>query len=824
MKLAAKLDGLMAENQYPVTSFADDYDGKREGAGSKHGRLGAISTLNGLTIVDKHTDVHEEEGWITIPCKELPDGWTEESDMLPFRSLDRPFVFPGEQVHILACLSACKQDVETITSLNPAEVTSKSGVGQNTKKHNVQTEQGPTQVSKVESSDLTEGKMNHKNKVAAESALRMEEYRRKTEALLKRFRNSHFFARIAEADEALWSRRKTQETFPGSTSTIGGKFLPVESSNDVNKEPPLNVDRGSLDASTSGGVAKNDVKCSLLANGDIVVLLQEISCEFVMQVLLQVTIGVDFLRDPVLEVLQFEKYQEAALTSGCSEDLGHTKQDPYGDLLKWLLPLRNSVSTPHFFPPPQMSSSPNARSSLTKPNAPSSFGSQNFLLGQFRSHSMTSLSSKSVPSPTPLTSSSRPHVGLEDWDQYLSDKSGSERSGEGLLSFRGVPLEPERFSVRCGLEGIYIPGRRWRRKIEIIQPLEINCSVVDCNTEDLLCVQIKNVSPAHAPDIVIYLDAITVIFEEALEGGPPLSLPTVCIEAGNDHGLPDLALRKDEEHSFMLKPATSFRSSNAQGEKSSRPSLWAGSARSSLYSFSNVDRCAFPANKYSVLVSCRCNYTGSRLFFKQPTNWRPHIQKDLLISVASQMSKQILGPHDRITRLPIQVLTLQASNLTNEDLTLTLLAPSSLTSPSVVSLSCSSASPLSPSDESVARTSGDMQGISLQRLCAASKVLDQKWGDDGWWRPDSFNEQTISISDVIPRNGMGHTHLWLKSRVPLGCVPSRSTVTIELELLPLTDGIITLDSLQINVEKGLSYIPEQPLKINATSSISSGAI
>nr|GFD24385.1 hypothetical protein [Tanacetum cinerariifolium] len=43
--------------------------------------------------------------------------------------------------------------------------------------------------------------------------------------------------------------------------------------------------------------------------------------------------------------------------------------------------------------------------------------------------------------------------------------------------------------------------------------------------------------------------------------------------------------------------------------------------------------------------------------------------------------------------------------------------------------------------------------------------------------------------------------MWLKSRVPLGCVPSRSTVTVKLELLPLTDGIITLDSLQINVEQ-----------------------
>lgn len=35
------------------------------------------------------------------------------------------------------------------------------------------------------------------------------------------------------------------------------------------------------------------------------------------------------------------------------------------------------------------------------------------------------------------------------------------------------------------------------------------------------------------------------------------------------------------------------------------------------------------------------------------------------------------------------------------------------------------------------------------------------------------------------------------------CIPSKSVVTVKLELLPLTDGIITLDSLQIDVkEKG----------------------
>lgn len=54
---------------------------------------------------------------------------------------------------------------------------------------------------------------------------------------------------------------------------------------------------------------------------------------------------------------------------------------------------------------------------------------------------------------------------------------------------------------------------------------------------------LQNVSPAHTPDIVIYIDAITLVFEEAAKGGPPSSLPIACVEAGNDHSLPNLALR-----------------------------------------------------------------------------------------------------------------------------------------------------------------------------------------------------------------------------------------------------------------------------------------
>ncbi|XP_076922473.1 uncharacterized protein LOC143584271 [Bidens hawaiensis] len=662
MKHAPKLDDLIAESLYPITSSANDYDGRSEGAGNK---FGALSTKTGLTFIDKHIDVHEEEGYITIPCKELPDNWSEEPDMLQFKTLDRSFVFPGEQVRIVACLSACKQG----------------------------------------------------------------EYIRQAKEELKRFKSSHFFTRIAESDEALWSRRKTNETNEG-------KFIQVESCNDY-----AEVERGSHDASTSGGIAKNDVKCSQLANGDIVVLLQ-------------VNISVDFLQNPILEILQFEKY----------ENLSQSEHDPYSDLLNWILPVHNS----RVLSPQEPGRILSARTSLTKPN-PNSFGSQNFLLGQLRSHSMPSFSSTSAQTST-------------------------FSNGEELLSFRGVSLEPERFSVGCGLEGIYTPGRRWRRKIDIIQPLEICCFAADCNTKDLLCVQIKNVCPQHTPDIVIYLDSITLVFEETSKGSAPMYLPIACIESGNDYGLPDLPLRKDEEHSFILKPATPFWSSSAE------------SAGSSVRIFTNKYRGASSTDKYAVLVSCRCNYTESRLLFKQPTNWQPSIQKDILISVASQMSKRTLGPDDKHSNLTVQVLTLEASNMTNEDLTLTLLAPSLHNSP-LGAVTFSPLSPMGPFDN-------NMQNSALHRLHPASKVLDQRpgEGDDRSHKPDSFNEKTIPISDVLPRSNLGRTHMWLKSRVPLGCVPSRSTVTVKLELLPLTDGIITLDSLQINVEKGLSYIPETPAK------------
>lgn len=293
-----------------------------------------------------------------------------------------------------------------------------------------------------------------------------------------------------------------------------------------------------------------------------------------MQVSLQVYI-VDCPKEPIIEILQFEKHQDRDRLSENDNDSDHETKDPYGNLLKWLIPLDNTISQPSRSLPPPLTPSPGISSTAHKPALSSTSGSQLFSFGHFRSYSMSSLPPNTAPVTGPMkVQSSKPSFDIEDWDSYSGQtvRNGQKSGTEELLSFRGVPLERDRFSVRCGLEGICIPGRRWRRKLEIIQPIEINSFAADCNTDDLLCVQIKvcpcsavkhwcycgqlisgmhlnfslywqNVAPTHAPDIVIYVDAITIVFEEAGKSASPSSVPIACIEAGNEHSLPNLTLR-----------------------------------------------------------------------------------------------------------------------------------------------------------------------------------------------------------------------------------------------------------------------------------------
>ncbi|BBG94198.1 hypothetical protein Prudu_002423, partial [Prunus dulcis] len=762
-KSATTLEGLIAEDSYPQYSTIDDHVGESEYRGEN-----AIGANNESSVIAKHYDVSDEEGWIAIPYKELPDNWNDAPDIHSLRSLDRSFVFPGEQVHILACLSACKQDTEIITPFKLAAAMSKNGIRQSPKKQNGNAEEGNGAL-------LRKGEMSHDSQGAeqngetlskektdlqkdvtdSESLLRMEDHKRQTEILLQRFERSHFFVRIAESSETLWSKKSAPKKSSVSLGMDGQESKENGTQKNAVNVSRLNaiIDKGNFDPKVSGGVARNNVKCCSLSNGDIVVLLQ-------------VNVGVDFLNDPVIEILQFEKSREGSLSSETQENLVDANQDPCGELLKWLLPLDNTL------PPPARPLSPPLTSNSGMGSTSQKSGSQ--LFSHFRSYSMSSLPQNTTPPPAPIkAASSKPTFDLEDWDQSSSQQFWkSQKTGyEVLLSFRGVSLERERFSVRCGLEGIYTPGRRWRRKLEIIQPVEIHSFAADCNTDDLLCVQIKNVSPAHAPHIVVYIDAITIVFEEASKGGQSLSLPIACIEAGNDHSLPNLALRRGEEHSFILKPATSlWKNLKAGGDRRTQSSqLQAGNAASSLRPPSKaveLKRSASTADQYAIM---------SRDYFS---------------------NSQQVGSH---------VLTLQVSNLMSEDLTLTVLAPASFTSlPSVVSLNSSPSSPMSPFvgfPEFTGR-SPTMQRLSSPLL--SSKNQKQN-GTGGVW-PASFNEQASPISDAIPSNGLCCTHLWLQSRVPLGCVPSQSMATIKLELLPLTDGIITLDTLQIDVkEKAIKH-------------------
>ncbi|XP_039064321.1 uncharacterized protein LOC120209352 [Hibiscus syriacus] len=791
------LEGLIAEDQFPKYPTVANHDAQAIGY---LGENAGVGNDKKSSVPGDHIDVSEEDGWITIPNKDLPDDWNCASDILSLRSLERSFVFPGEQVHVLACLSACNQETEIITPFKVAAVMSKNGRRKGARKQNGNME-GVTNpvpqggdvsphgaVMDQNGDNLGKDKIDPAKDVSAsESFLRMEDSRRQTETQLKRFKNSHFFVRIAESGEPLWSKKGSSGTASESSEMDSQQSIANETKNNAEKISTQNavIDIGDFDAGVSGGVARDAIKCFSLSNGDIVVLLK-------------VNVGVDFLRDPVIEILQFEKYQDRNPSSENRHNLVYANQDPCRELLKWLLPLDNTLPTPPIL-------SPLPLGSVSGISSTSHRSSQLFSFSNLRSYSMSALPQSVTPPPGPVKAqSSKPSFDLNEVDHSSSQNNlrGKNSGIEELLSFRGVSLERERYSVHCGLEGIHIPGRRWRRKLQIIQPIEIRSYATDCNTDDLLCVQIKNVSPENIPDIVIYIDAVSVVLEETSKGGQPPSLPISCIEAGDDHSLPNLALRRGEEHSFILKPVSSiWKDVKTYGETYKSSGLQPHSQTSNRkWSVSIV-------NHYAVMVSCRCNYTESRLFFKQPTSWRPRIPRDIMISVASEMPGRHSGPVEGVTQLPVQVLTLQASNLSPEDLIMTVLAPTSSTSPpSVVSLN---------SPTTVVQKPGSMATISD----------NQRGNGDAGARFTSSYDQLTPIDDFIPTSGLGCSHLWLQSRIPLGRVPAQSTATIKLELLPLTDGIITLDTLQIYVkEKGLTYIPEQSLIINTTSSVSTGII
>ncbi|KAK8657596.1 hypothetical protein V6N13_035827 [Hibiscus sabdariffa] len=786
-KSVTSLQRLIAEDPLPEYPRAENH-------GQGNGFLGKnadVASDKNASVIPSHTDVTEEDGWILIPYKVLPDDWNHAPDIHSLRSLDRSFVFPGEQVHVLACLSASNQETEIITPFKVAAVMCKNGKRKDAVRQNENMKGETNSVAGGEEVSHGVAVMNQndenleKEKIDpakdvhdSESFIRMEDHRRQTETLLKMFNNSHFFVRIAEWDEPLWSRKSASQTASDSSEMDIKWSIGNETKNIAKSISSLTavIDSGNFDANASGGVARGDL--SIQTND---------SHSFCL----------------------FGRMQDRNLCVN-PDNLVYANRDPCGELLKWLLPVDNTLPPPRALSSPHLGPGSVIASPSHRFSHSASSGSQLFSFSNLRSYSMSSLPQSVHPPHGPIkTQSSKPSFDLDEMDHYSSQEILNSQSPgiEELLSFRGVSQERERFSVHCGLRGIHIPGRRWRKKLEIIQPIEIHSYAANCNTDDLLCVQIKNVSPAHIPDIVVYVDAITIVLEEASKDGPPASLPIACIEAGEDHSLPNLALRRGEEHSFILKPASSmWKNLKAYGEKSKSSGL-----KPLLKTF-NRKGSPLTSIQYAIMVSCRCNYSESRLFLKKPINWRPRVSRDLMISVACETSGQYSGSSERSTQLPVQVLTLRASNLTPEDLTMTVLAPASFTSPpSVVSLNSYPTTPRSPFlGLSVFATiaSSERHGSAMQRLGSMPTVSEiQKQTADARTRFTSFNGQLTPVADSISTSGLGCTHLWLQSRVPLGCVPAQSTATIKMELLPLTDGIITLDSLRIDVKEKESLEP-----------------
>lgn len=126
-------------------------------------------------------------------------------------------------------------------------------------------------VERYESIPLADGDNGHspgkesvdsqKDVSDGESILRMEDHRRRTEDLLSRFQESHFFVRIAESGEPLWSKK--------SSLVVSD----TEEEEDE-KRPCVSafVDRGDFDPDVvAGGLARSKAKCCALPNGDIVV-------------------------------------------------------------------------------------------------------------------------------------------------------------------------------------------------------------------------------------------------------------------------------------------------------------------------------------------------------------------------------------------------------------------------------------------------------------------------------------------------------------------------------------------------------------------------
>lgn len=424
-----------------------------------------------------------------------------------------------------------------------------------------------------------------------------------------------------------------------------------------------------------------------------------------------------------------------------------------------------------------------------------------------------------------------PTYGPEEWGRFSFEKySQGEVGSEGLLSFRGAALEPQRFASHCGLPGPYVPGKRWKRTLAILQPLRLESYFADCNTQDLICVLIENSLPATGmtADVVIYIDSVSIVCQSASSGSLPLPVPVACVEVGEDHCLPGLALRPGEQHSFILRPVSQAWKQPIMEDGTPRNHPLNGNMKLRRGGNNELD-----CGEYAILVSCHSSHTESRLHFKHSLAWRPRPPRDLLLSVALENYSPSKSSNENLAQLTPQVVSVQATNLTSQDMYLTLLAPSSLAASTTSSASVpASETPISSKGSEQQQSLTVREVLAMDEDGSKPKLASQLSSRRMSLPPVQPMEVVLGIkptvlkerifSDATADTGSARTHIWLQSTVPLGRLPPHATTAVRCELLPLTSGIITLDTLHIATnEHDALYIPENSLQVYCTSSLAS---
>lgn len=193
---------------------------------------------------------------------------------------------PGEKVSIVAYLSSYEQETEVITPFKLAAVMSRNGIGHTPKKEkenggdgidfvssNGEVRQDKQNALQNGNTPLAKGKADLQKDISASaSLLRKEVQKRKTARLVQRLKGSYFFVRIAESGEMLWSKKGASKKSSDLDDLGSATNRTSKAAKDYSNINTV-VDTGNFNANISGGVARNNVQCCSLDNGDVVVCL-----------------------------------------------------------------------------------------------------------------------------------------------------------------------------------------------------------------------------------------------------------------------------------------------------------------------------------------------------------------------------------------------------------------------------------------------------------------------------------------------------------------------------------------------------------------------